>query len=200
MMKKAEAEKGSTARISAACGILAALALGAAAPGGSYAEKGKEAPAKPKVAFRKPAAKDLGIGREAIYEVYFHGPAYRVIERAAVEGDGVVALMAAGLPPNAKPAGAGELVAPRLLELCFQAAGLWLLAKRETMALPTSFERAAVCHPEDAAGERRLYATVEVRGDGEAFDARVVDDKGFVHAELLGYRTVALPERRTLRV
>jgi hypothetical protein len=39
-----------------------------------------------------------------------------------------------------------------------------------------------------------------VRGDGEAFDARVVDDKGFVHAELLGYRTVALPERRTLRV
>ena len=32
--------------------------------------------------------------------VYFHGPAYQVIERAAVEGDGVVALMAAGLPPE----------------------------------------------------------------------------------------------------
>jgi hypothetical protein len=91
-------------------------------------------------------------------------------------------------------------VAPRLLELCFQAAGLWLLARKETMALPTSFERAVVYGREDAAGERRLYATVEVRGDGEAFDARVVDDKGLVHAELLGYRTVALPERRKLRV
>jgi malonyl CoA-acyl carrier protein transacylase len=160
----------------------------------------REAPAKPKVGFRKPAAKDLTVGREPIYEVYFHGPAYRVIERAAVGGDGVVALMAAGLPPNAKPARSGELVAPRLLELCFQAAGLWLLARKETMALPTSFERAVVYGREDAAGERRLYATVEVRGDGEAFDARVVDDKGLVHAELLGYRTVALPERRKLRV
>ena len=96
----------------------------------------REAEAKPKVAFKKPAAKALGIGREPIYDVYFHGPAYQVIERAAVEGDGVVALMAAGLPPNAKPAGADALVAPRLLELCFQAAGLWLLAKKQTMGLP----------------------------------------------------------------
>ena len=35
---------------------------------------------------------------------------------------------------------------------------------------------------------------------GEAFDARVVDEKGLVHAEVVGYRTVALPERRTLPV
>ena len=158
----------------------------------------REAEAKPKVAFKKPAAKALGIGREPIYEVYFHGPAYRVIERAAVEGDGVVALMAAGLPPNAKPAEADALVAPRLLELCFQAAGLWLLAKKQTMGLPTALERAAVYRPEDAAGEKRLYVTVEVREGGEAFDARVVDEKGLVHAEVVGYRTVALPGQRTL--
>jgi malonyl CoA-acyl carrier protein transacylase len=158
----------------------------------------REAPEKPKVAFRKPAAKDLVIGREAVYEVYFHGPAYRVIERAAVEGDGVVALMASGLPPNAMPAGAPQAVAPRLLELCFQAAGLWLLAKKQTMALPTALERASVYRPEEP--EKRLYVTVEARGGGEAFDARVVDEKGLVHAEVVGYRTVALPERRTLRV
>jgi hypothetical protein len=159
----------------------------------------REAPAKPKLAFKKPAAKALAIGREPIYEVYFHGPAYRVIERAAVEGDGVVALMAAGLPPNAKPAGAEEVVAPRLLEACFQAAGLWLLARKETMGLPTALERAAVYRPEGAAGQSRLYVTVEARGGGEAFDARVVDEKGLVHAEVLGYRTVALPEKRTIR-
>ena len=158
----------------------------------------REAEAKPKVAFKKPAARALGIGREPIYEVYFHGPAYRVIERAAVEGDGVVALMAAGLPPNAKPAEAEALVAPRLLELCFQAAGLWLLVKKQTMGLPTALERAAVYRPEVAAGEKRLYVTVEALRGGEAFDARVVDEKGLVHAEVVGYRTVALPGQRTL--
>jgi NAD(P)-dependent dehydrogenase (short-subunit alcohol dehydrogenase family) len=158
----------------------------------------REAPAAPKVAFRKPAPKALGIGRDAVYEVFFHGPAYRVIERAAVEDDGVVALMAAGLPPNASPASAGTVVAPRLVELCFQAAGLWLLARKETMALPTSIERATAYRQEDEA-KGRLYATVKVRGDGEAFDARVVDEKGVVFAEVQGYRTVALPGRRTLR-
>jgi malonyl CoA-acyl carrier protein transacylase len=158
----------------------------------------REAPAKPKVAFKKPAAKALGIGREPIYSVYFHGPAYQVIERASVADDGVVALMAAGLPPNAKPAEAEALVAPRLLELCFQAAGLWLLAKKQTMGLPTALERAVVYRPEDAAGERGLYVTVEAREGGEAFDARVVDERGLVHAEVTGYRTVALPGRQTL--
>jgi len=158
----------------------------------------REAAPKPRVAFKRPAAKSLGIGREPIYEVYFHGPAYQVIERAAVEGDSVVALMASGLPPNTRPAEADALVAPRLLELCFQAAGLWLLAKKETMGLPTALERAAVYRQEDEAGEKRLYVTVEARGGGEAFDARVVDEKGLVHAEVTGYRTVALPGKRTL--
>jgi hypothetical protein len=159
----------------------------------------REAAAPPKVAFKKPAGKALGIGREAVYEVYFHGPAYQVIERAAVEGDGVVALMAAGLPPNSSPSGACALVAPRLLELCFQAAGLWLLAKKQAMGLPTALERAAVYRPEDPGAGKRLYVTVEAREDGRAFDARVLDEKGLVHAEVVGYRTVALPGQRTLR-
>jgi NAD(P)-dependent dehydrogenase (short-subunit alcohol dehydrogenase family) len=158
----------------------------------------REAPAKPKVAFRKPAAKSLGIGRAPIYAVYFHGPAYQVIERAAVEGDAVVALMAADLPPNAKPAAAAALVAPRLLELCFQAAGLWLLAKKQTMGLPTALERATVFRQAEEAGEKRLYVTVAARDGGGAFDAQVVDERGFVHAEVVGYRTVALPGQRTL--
>jgi NAD(P)-dependent dehydrogenase (short-subunit alcohol dehydrogenase family)/acyl carrier protein len=158
----------------------------------------RQAVRAPKLAFRKPAAKGLGIGREPIYAVYFHGPAYQVVERAAVEDAGVVALMAGGLPPNTKPAGADALVAPRLLELCFQAAGLWLLAKKQTLALPTALERAIVYLPEEPAGRKRLYVTVEARGGGEAFDAMVVDEKGLVHAEVKGYRTVALPGQRTL--
>jgi hypothetical protein len=40
--------------------------------------------------------------------------------------------------------------------------------------------------------------TVEARGNGETFDARVADEKGLVHAEVVGYRTVALPGARKL--
>jgi NAD(P)-dependent dehydrogenase (short-subunit alcohol dehydrogenase family)/acyl carrier protein len=158
----------------------------------------REGPGRPKVAFEKPAERSLAIGREAVYGVYFHGPAYRVIERASVEGRSVVARMAAGLPANSKPADAESLVAPRLIELCFQAAGLWLLARKQTMALPTALERAAVYRSEAAARGRPLYVTVEAREDGGAFDARVVDEKGAVYAEISGYRTIALPGPRTL--
>jgi hypothetical protein len=158
----------------------------------------REAPERTRVPFRKPAAKSLSIGKGPIYGVYFHGPAYQVVEKAAVEGGSVVALMANALPPGVSPASAETVTAPRLLELCFQAAGLWLLARKETMALPTSVERAVFRRQPEEAKDKRLYAVVDVRNDGEAFDARVVDEQGLVYLELVGYRTVALPERRTL--
>jgi malonyl CoA-acyl carrier protein transacylase len=158
----------------------------------------RTAPAKPRTAFRKPSPRDLELDREAIYRVYFHGPAYQVIRKATVGDASVVALMARDLPPNTSPADADELAAPRLLELLFQAAGLWLLARKETMALPTSLERASIYRrPEEAKG-RALYAVIAVREDGAVFDGRVLDEKGLVFAEVVGYRTVALPEHRTL--
>ena len=40
---------------------------------------------------------------------------------------------------------------------------------------------------------------VEVQDDGEAFDARVVDEKGRVYVELVRYRTVALPGKSTVK-
>jgi malonyl CoA-acyl carrier protein transacylase len=158
----------------------------------------RAAPQKPRTAFRKPAPRTLDLGREAIYQVYFHGPAYRVIEKAAVGDASVVALMARDLPSNASPGDAEALAAPRLLELLFQAAGLWLLVRKETMALPTALERAWVYRRPEEAKRKGLYAVVTVREEGAAFDGRVVDEKGLVYAEVVGYRTVALPERRTL--
>jgi len=158
----------------------------------------QKAPARPTVKFKKPTLKSLDIGKQAIYEAYFHGPAYQVIERAAVDEDSVVALLAGDLGPNTSPKGVDTVSAPRLLELLFQAAGLWLLAQRETMALPTSLARAVFVRRSEVPKEGRLYATVEVRDDGGAFDALVVDEKGRVYVELLDYQTVALPERRTI--
>jgi NAD(P)-dependent dehydrogenase (short-subunit alcohol dehydrogenase family) len=158
----------------------------------------KKAPARPTVKFKKPALKSLHIEKDAVYRAYFHGPAYQVIERARVDEDSAVALFARDLPANTAPKGADTVSAPRLLELLFQAAGLWLLAQKKTMALPTSLERAVFVRRTELPKEGRLYATVEVQDDGGAFDALVVDEKGRVYVELLGYRTVALPGQRTI--
>ncbi len=159
---------------------------------------GQKPPARPTVRFKKPTLKSLDIDRDAVYGAYFHGPAYQVIERAAVDEDSVVALLARDLPPNTAPKGADTLTAPRLLELLFQAAGLWLLVQRETMALPIALDQAVFLRRAETPKEGRLYAVVEVQEDGRGFDARVVDEKGRVFVELFGYRTVALPERRTI--
>jgi hypothetical protein len=132
------------------------------------------------------------IERPAIYRVYFHGPAYQVLERAWVEGDRAVGLMADGLPANTTPGEVESLVAPRLIELCFQTAGLWEMASKDVMALPlavgsvTTYRR-----PETAAG-RRIYALVTPVEGGAAFDAQVVDEAGNVYVDLKGYRTVQL--------
>ncbi len=150
------------------------------------------------VRFAPPAFSDMAIDSEQIYRFYFHGPAYKVLDRVRVEGRSAVGLMARDLPPNAVPETAEELIAPRLLELCFQTAGIWEVWAKERLALPTSF-RSVVRHrgAEEAEG-KRLYALVEAISDEPTFDARVVDETGNVYLELEGYRTVPLPGRKTL--
>ncbi len=65
-----------------------------------------QAEAGPARAFSAPSPDALSIPAADIYRVYFHGPAYQVIERAEVSGDTVTALMAANLPPATEPADA----------------------------------------------------------------------------------------------
>jgi hypothetical protein len=134
------------------------------------------------------------VGREAIYRIYFHGPAYQVLEGVTLEDGRATGVMAHGLPPNARPADAASLMAPRLIELCFQTAGILEVAKDSVLGLPTAFSSARVYRqPEDAEGER-LYALVTRREDGgPAYDAQVVDGRGRLYVDLRGYRTVSLP-------
>ncbi len=128
-----------------------------------------------------------------IYSVYFHGPAYQVLESAWKNGSGVVGLFADPLPPNHVPSGMATLLSPRLLELSFQTAGVFELGTRGRMGLPLRVERvAAFRQPETASG--RLYAVVtpSASADG-SYDARVVDADGNVYLAVDGYRTVELP-------
>jgi len=76
------------------------------------------------------------------------------------------------------------------VELCFQTAGVWQLARDRPMGLPQAVESVKVHTglPED--GEE-LCAVVTARQDGATFDARVVGPGGRVHLTVTGYHTTA---------
>ena len=124
---------------------------------------------------------------DEIYQSLFHGPAYQVLERVDLAGDTALGRWARDLPPQTAPAGAGLIWAPRLVELCFQTAGVWQLAGGGAMGLPMAVESVVVHEGAPEHGEE-LCAVVTARQDG-AFDARVVGSGGRVHLELTGYRT-----------
>jgi malonyl CoA-acyl carrier protein transacylase len=154
---------------------------------------------KPEIAFAPPDHATWSVGRDAIYRIYFHGPAYQVLEGVRLDDGRAVGLMVHGLPPNGDPAHAASLMAPRLIELCFQTAGILEVSKDQRLGLPTAYEEVWVYRQAEEADGERLYAMVDRRsGEPVAYDARVVDSRGRVYVDLRGYRTVALPGRITL--
>jgi hypothetical protein len=151
----------------------------------------------PTVEFHEPPPESLAIGPEAIYSVFFHGPAYRVLDRVGIDGARAIGRMAEELPPDTTPADAEHVTEPRLLELCFQTAGVWEIASLGTMGLPTGLHSVRFHRPVAEASGKRLYALIEAHDGGKTFDGRVVDSDGRVYVELEGYRTVTLPGARS---
>jgi hypothetical protein len=136
------------------------------------------------------AQHDPVVESEDVYRFYFHGPAYQVVESAWRDGEGSTARLPESLADDRSPVDAPLTLAPRLVELCFQAAGLWDAAREDLLALPLSVGRVRVLlDPATAAG--RLVAHAEAL-DGH-FDAVVVDDEGRVVVRVDAYTTVALP-------
>lgn len=124
-----------------------------------------------------------------IYQVYFHGPAYRVLDRAWSDDGRVVGLAAADLPDDHQPADRPFVARPRLIELCFQTAGVWQLGGEGRLGLPARVDRVTVV-PGSAVGP--LEAVAATAGDG--FDVTVVDAEGRVQLQVEGYHTVPLPD------
>jgi NAD(P)-dependent dehydrogenase (short-subunit alcohol dehydrogenase family)/acyl carrier protein len=127
-----------------------------------------------------------------IYRLYFHGPAYQVVERAWWDGKRIVALMAKDLPSDHHPTELATLMAPRLIELCFQAAGVWEMGVQGVMGLPRHIDQVSVLlAPELAKGG--LYAVVTPDPKRGSFNAEVIDAAGNRCVQLTGYGTVAVP-------
>jgi acyl transferase domain-containing protein/NAD(P)-dependent dehydrogenase (short-subunit alcohol dehydrogenase family)/acyl carrier protein len=127
-----------------------------------------------------------------IYRLYFHGPAYQVVERAWWNGKRIFARMANSLPSNHYPAELPTLMAPRLIELCFQAAGIWEMGIQGRLGLPQHIDRVSLLRAPELA-ESSLYAEVTPHPERGTFDAEVLDAAGNRYVQLNGYRTIAVP-------
>ena len=164
----------------------------------AHARLTEQPPGKLSVAFEPPPPGVFAIGRDRIYQLFFHGPAYQVLEGVHLSDGQAVGLMSNVLPPNTTPPTATSLLAPRLIEFCFQTAGILEIASREVMGLPTALESVTVYRQPEEAESRRLYAVVRASDSGQGFDARVVDERGRVYVDVSGYRTVTLVAKRPL--
>ena len=128
-----------------------------------------------------------------IYRLYFHGPAYQVIEKAWLDGNKVVGLLSEHLPDNHVPSRLPTSIAPRQIELCFQTAGLWEMSVRGHMGLPEHIDFVSLSVHDVAQVKSRLHAVVRPNPRSGSFDAEVVDANGNCYVQLGGYRTVEIP-------
>ena len=154
-------------------------------------------PEKPVIDFAPPDPNTLPISADEIYKVFFHGPAYQVIDRGSVAGarpaGTALVRMSHHLPPNTVPKEAASLMAPRLMELCFQAAALWSVKMKGAMAFPAGIGIVTAYRQPDEAAGRRLFGEARTANDGASFDCRVIDEAGNVYVTMQGFRTVARP-------
>lgn len=143
-----------------------------------------------------PPPADPVVTAEDIYRVYFHGPAYQVLDGAWPSAGALVGRMREGLPPNHRPEQQPLAIAPRLVELVFQAAGVLEIGRTGTLGLPARVGRIEPRRFELQAAGQRLFALVrplsESGGGPQRYDATVVDESGRIYLLLEGYSTDAL--------
>jgi hypothetical protein len=128
---------------------------------------------------------------EQVYAFYFHGPAYQVVAAAWRADDAAVATLTDPLPDDHLPATLPLATAPRLVELCFQTAGLWQAGLEDRLALPMQVASARLI-ADPATAEGVVHAVAHEVATG-VFDCLVIDGAGTVIVRLTGYRTVPLP-------
>jgi hypothetical protein len=143
-----------------------------------------------------PAEKSPGVQSGDIYRIYFHGPAYQVLEAAWISDKQMIGRMAQHLPANHAPNDSPTKLEPRLIELCFQTASLWLMSEKGIMGLPHHVDEVRLlCNP---SANGSLHAVV-TRRDDEAFDIDVVDGSAAICLQVKGYKTVPVATTADLK-
>ncbi|MEM5774733.1 MAG: SDR family NAD(P)-dependent oxidoreductase, partial [Anaerolineaceae bacterium] len=133
------------------------------------------------------------VSAEEIYRLFFHGPAFQVLEAAQGSQEKVLGRLNKQVI-HQQTGGPVLRAVPALIELCFQTAGLWEVGATGVMALPHSVGSLKV-HNQHINGNRIYAEVVPHRSNGQlSFDARVVDAKGNLLLEMADYQTSPLPE------
>ncbi|GAA2208064.1 hypothetical protein GCM10009850_035220 [Nonomuraea monospora] len=122
-----------------------------------------------------------------VYKLFFHGPAYRVVAAAWQHGTGAAARMADDLPQATdRP----TITPPRLVELCFQTAGLAQAARDGVLALPAHVDRVLLY--EGGRGAAKDAQALAEPSEGR-YDCAVLDGGGALLVAVEGYRGTPLP-------
>jgi malonyl CoA-acyl carrier protein transacylase len=133
------------------------------------------------------------VNAEEIYRLYFHGPAFQVLDGVQLSGNTVLGKLRSHLPPFTS-GGLELLSTPVLVELCLQTAGIWEAGKTGTLCLPSSIGFIRLYNSK--VDGIPVYAEVTPSKDADGrmcFDARVIDAKGHLFLEISDYRTSPLP-------
>lgn len=130
-----------------------------------------------------------------IYQLYFHGPAYQVLNKVFKDKNNVIGLMSNALPPNHQPEDLLTITCPRLIELCFQTAGIWEISNKSVMGLPAHIDQLIVVSAKELPQNEQFMAVVSPYPKIASYDAQVIDSQGKVYLAMVGYRTIALPDQ-----
>jgi acyl carrier protein/NAD(P)-dependent dehydrogenase (short-subunit alcohol dehydrogenase family) len=128
-----------------------------------------------------------------IYKIFFHGPAYQVIDSAWKKEDQIIGQFAQTLPPNHEPADLPLTASPRFLEMCFQVASLKGLVFQSKLGLPDAFRELRILASPEKDPDATYFAVVLSNPD-DSYDVKIVDSKGTIYLALQGYRTMNLPD------
>lgn len=136
----------------------------------------------------------LPVQASQIYALFFHGPTFRVLQRAGLIHDAVVAEVATRLPGLTSDPHDTFVLAPRLIEACLQTAGLLEIATQSRMMIPSRIERIEFFGDRNSVPDRlftRARRSVTRQGV-EAIDIDVVDLDGACWLKVGGYETLPL--------
>jgi Polyketide synthase dehydratase len=126
----------------------------------------------------------------AVYELFFHGPAFRVVGSAAFGAGALFSELAADLPSLTLDSTQVLTAAPHWIELCMQTAGLLEIAAHARMMIPHRIDRLHISPVQIL--RPPLFACAQERA-GAGVDVTLSDSAGAVCVQMTGYRTLPLP-------
>ena len=125
---------------------------------------------------------------ETVYNCFFHGPAFRVVDRAQLSGDTLISRFNPAIPPLTLDPFRTSILPVRAIEFCLQTAGLLDIALHRYLSVPLSVGEVRLYQTDDMAG---LWAQAQKNGPGT--DIHAFNRLGQAVLSVLDYRTKPMP-------